>query len=304
MEVKEILFMNKGDGENSYVKSSGYMQKVAAATQPMVSGAVQSFFRENCSNPPLEVLNVADLGCSSGPNTFTVMSTVIESTVKSCSELGREIPEIQFYLNDLVGNDFNTLFKGLTVIEEIFKNVPWFAMGAPGSFHGRLFPRNSMHLVHSLYGVHWLSKVPKLTNEGGLPLNKGKIYISKTSPPGVREAYLSQFQEDFLLFLKCRSPEMVPDGRMVLIFHGRKSADPTLRESCYTWEILAETISYLVSQDDVQHCLLSPSNLSKMLLAKVQNQCISAFDSIVVACISRPKGEFESLSLNFLAIRE
>ncbi|OMO76248.1 jasmonate O-methyltransferase-like protein [Corchorus olitorius] len=24
MEVKDMLFMNKGDGENSYVKSSGY----------------------------------------------------------------------------------------------------------------------------------------------------------------------------------------------------------------------------------------------------------------------------------------
>ena len=137
---------------------------MAAVTQPIVYRAVQSLFRENCSSStPAEVINVADLGCSSGPNSFTVMSTVIESTVKNCSELGySQIPEIQFYLNDLVGNDFNTLFKGLTVIEEKFKNASWFAMGAPGSFHGRLFPRNSMHLVHSCYAVHWLSKVNTL----------------------------------------------------------------------------------------------------------------------------------------------
>ena len=87
-----------------------------------------------------------------------------------------------------------------------------------------------------------------MTNEGGLQLNKGKIYISKTSPLGVRKAYLSQFQEDFLLFLKCRSPELVPGGRMVLIIHGREFADPTIRESSYTMEILADAISYLVSQ--------------------------------------------------------
>ncbi|XVF83907.1 hypothetical protein PTKIN_Ptkin16aG0531800 [Pterospermum kingtungense] len=248
MEVKGMLFMTKGDGENSYVQSSGYTQQVAAVTQPIVHKAVQSMLRENCSSTPLEVINVADLGCSSGPNTFTVMSTVIEGTVKSCSELGCEIPEVQFYLNDLVGNDFNTLFKGLIVVEQKFKNVPWFAMGAPGSFHGRLFPRNSIHLLHSSFAVHWLSKVPTMTNEEGLPLNKGKIYISKTSPPGVRNAYLSQFQEDFLLFLKCRALEMVPNGRMVLIIHGRKFADPTIRESCYTWEILADALSYLASQ--------------------------------------------------------
>ncbi|XVE69371.1 hypothetical protein DITRI_Ditri09bG0146900 [Diplodiscus trichospermus] len=105
-------------------------QKVAAVTQPIVSMAAQSFLRENCSNP-FEVINVADLGCSSGPNTFTVMSTVMESTVKICSELGFQIPEIMFYLNNLLGNDFNTLFKGLSVIEEKFKDVSWFAMCAP-----------------------------------------------------------------------------------------------------------------------------------------------------------------------------
>ncbi|XVF83908.1 hypothetical protein PTKIN_Ptkin16aG0531900 [Pterospermum kingtungense] len=247
MEVKELLFMNKGDGENSYVKNSRYAQKVGAVTQPIVHRAAQSLFLEKNSSP-YQVLNVAELGCSSGPITFTVMSTVIESTVKKCSELGCEIPEIQFYLNDLVGNDFNTLFKGLSVVEEKFKDVPWFAMGAPGSFHGRLFPRNSIHLVHSSYAIHWLSKVPKLTDEEGLPLNKGKIYISKTSPPRVIKAYLSQFQEDFIWFLKCRALELVPDGRMVLVIHGRKFEDPTIRESCYNWEILAEAISYLVSQ--------------------------------------------------------
>ncbi|XWS74840.1 hypothetical protein CRYUN_Cryun01aG0032400 [Craigia yunnanensis] len=261
MDVKELLFMNKGDGENSYVKSSGYAQKVAAVTQPIVYRAAQSLFSEKNSCPN-QVLNVADLGCSSGPNSFTVMSTVIESTVKNCSELECQIPEIQFYLNDLVGNDFNTLFKGLTVIGEKYnKNVSWFAMGAPGSFHGRLFPRNSMHLAHSCYGVHWLSKVPKLTSEGGLPLNKGKIYMSKTSPPGVRKAYLFQFQEDFLLFLKCRSPEMVSDGRMVLIIHGRESPDPTDRDNCYTWEILADAISYMVSQGQIDEEKLDSFNV-------------------------------------------
>ncbi|XWS74839.1 hypothetical protein CRYUN_Cryun01aG0032300 [Craigia yunnanensis] len=168
--------------------------------------------------------------------------------VEKCSELKCQVPEIQFYLNDQVGNDFNTLFKGLSDVQEKYKNVTCFAMGAPGSFHDRLFPRNTMHHVHSSYSVHWLSKAPKITSEGGLPLNKGKIYISKTSSSAVRKAYLSQFQEDFLAFLKCRFSELISDGRMVLIIHGRESADPTCKDSCYTWELLAEAISYMVSQ--------------------------------------------------------
>ncbi|KAK6227858.1 hypothetical protein SCA6_000198 [Theobroma cacao] len=247
MEVKDIVFMNKGDGENSYVKSAGLTLKVIAKTQPMVQKAVQSLFKGTHS-APLQVVNVADLGCALGPQPLESMSIVIESIVEKCGELGCEMPEIQFHFNDLAGNDFNTLFKGLSVVQEKYKNVSWFAMGAPGSFHGRLFPRNSMHLVHSCYSVHWLSKAPKITSEEGLPLNKGKIYMSKTSPPAVKEAYLSQFEEDFSSVLRFRSPELAPDGRMVLILNGRQSADPTEKDICYLWDLLAEALSYLVSE--------------------------------------------------------
>ncbi|KAK0591680.1 hypothetical protein LWI29_006283 [Acer saccharum] len=245
MEVKEVLFMSTGEGENSYLQNSGLMQKVAVKSKPILERAVESLFTEN-SSLPFQVLNAADLGCSSGPNSFSVMSTVIQSVENKCRELKyKTIPEFQFYLNDLPGNDFNTLFKGLTsFVSEKHKNVSCFVMGAPGSFHGRLFPRNTMHLVHSSYGAHWLSKVPI-----DLPINKGKIYISKTSPPAVREAYLAQFQQDFSLFLRSRAQEMVPDvGRVVLILHGRLSADPTSKDSHTPWEHFSDAISHLVSK--------------------------------------------------------
>ncbi|EOY17884.1 SAM dependent carboxyl methyltransferase - like 10 [Theobroma cacao] len=248
--VKDVLCMNNGVGENSYVKAEALTIKVMAITKPIVPKAVQSLFTETDHSIPLQVVNVADLGCAVGPQPLEFMSTVIESILKKCGEMGREMPEIQFFLNDLVGNDFNTLFKGLSVVQEKYKKVSWFAMGAPGSFHGRLFPRNSMHLVYSCYSVHWLSEAPKITNEAGLPLNKGKIYMSKTSPPAVTKAYLSQFQEDFSSLLKFRSQELAPNGRVVLIFNGRQTADPTNKDTCYTWDLLAEALSYLGLVDE------------------------------------------------------
>ncbi|XWS56691.1 hypothetical protein CRYUN_Cryun09bG0107500 [Craigia yunnanensis] len=130
-------------------------------------------------------------------------------------------------------------------------------------FHGLLWVPlvpSTMHLVHSSYSVFWLSKKHKkckqfaLSNNSlALPLNQGKIYTSKTSFSAVNKAYLSQFQEDFSVFLKCRSSELVPDGCMVLIIHERESADPTCKDSCYTWEVLAEAISYMVSQVKPHH---------------------------------------------------
>ena len=37
-------------------------------------------------------------------------------------------------------------------------------------------------------------------DETNTPINKGKMFISSTSPPAVLAAYLRQFQRDFRLF--------------------------------------------------------------------------------------------------------
>ncbi|CAK9135740.1 IpCS2 [Ilex paraguariensis] len=249
MDVKEALFMNGGEVESSYAQHARSTKIVTSITKPILVNAVHSLFSEDFHRK--KVLNVADLGCAAGPNPFSVILTVKESLERKCKELNCQPPELQVYLNDLPGNDFNSLFKDLSRVGEDQKSdvlLPCFVMGAPGSFYGRLFPRSSLHLVHSCYSVHWLSQVPKgLTSKEGLPLNKGKIYISKTSPPVVAAAYLAQFKEDFTLLLKSRAEEMVQNGRMVLILHGRQASDPWGKESCYHWEILAEAISEMVS---------------------------------------------------------
>ncbi|XP_031253800.1 probable caffeine synthase 2 [Pistacia vera] len=245
MEVKEVLYMNKGDGENSYHQNSSFTQKLAGLSKPALQNTVQSLFSKDVL--PYQVLNVADLGCSSTPTTFSVIETVIESVKRKCKELNYQIPEFQYYLNDLAGNDFNTLFKGLLKFTEKHNDLHCFVMGTPGSFHGRLFPANTMHLIYSSYAVSWLSKVPRLTDIEGLPLNKGKIYISDTSSQAVKEAYLAQFQVDFGLFLKSRSQEMIHDGRVFLIFHGRLSAEHSTTDTCFCWEPLSKAIADLVS---------------------------------------------------------
>lgn len=78
--------------------------------------------------------------------------------------------------------------------------------------------------------------------------NKGKIYISKTSPDCVLEAYSSQFQKDWSVFLKSRAEEIVWGGRMVLSFMGRRSTDPRSKESCYQWELIARALMSMVSE--------------------------------------------------------
>lgn len=73
-------------------------------------------------------------------------------------------------------------------------------------------------------------------------MNKGNIYITKTSPPGVFKAYLNQFQKDFTLFLRTRSEEIIPGGGMVLTTIGSiESNDP----HCI-WEFIGLALNDMV----------------------------------------------------------
>lgn len=87
---------------------------------------------------------------------------------------------------------------------------------------------------------------PLLDGDATRSLNKGNIYISKTTPLCVEKAYLEQYSNDFSLFLNCRSQEMVSGGRMVLTLLGRTSADP--KEYFYIWDCLAQTLRAMILQ--------------------------------------------------------
>ncbi|KAJ9172751.1 hypothetical protein P3X46_015961 [Hevea brasiliensis] len=249
MEVVQVLRMNGGIGETSYAQNSLVQQKVISMTRPITEEAITDLY---CGTFP-KTLVIADLGCSSGPNTLFAVSEIIKVVEKLCGKLGRQSPEYQVFLNDLPGNDFNTIFRSLPGFQERMKKQaeavtgPCFFNGVPGSFHGRLFPSNSLHFVHSSYSLQWLSQVPE-----GLEDNKGNIYMASGSPPSVLKAYYLQFQKDFSLFLNCRFNELVLGGRMVLTFLGRRSPDPSSKECCYIWELLAMVLNEMVLEGIIE----------------------------------------------------
>ncbi|KAJ1377721.1 SAM dependent carboxyl methyltransferase [Sesbania bispinosa] len=121
-----------------------------------------------------------------------------------------QIPELLVFFNDQVTNDFNTLFKNLT------PNRKYFAVGVPGSFHGRLFPRKTLHFVHSSSSLCWLSTVPKeITDRRSSAWNNGRIHLTN-APKEVADAYATQYRTDLETFLHARAQELVDNGLMVL----------------------------------------------------------------------------------------
>lgn len=156
-------------------------------------------------------VRIADLGCSIGPNTFFTVENLIESVRSkhrsSSFSSETETLEFQVLFSDHHANDFNTLFASLP------PERTYHAAGVLGSFHGRLFPSNSIAVAHSSFALHWLSKQPDLGL--GIP-NEGRIFYTGAAPH-VAAAYSDQFEADLASFLSARADEIVSGGLLLLI---------------------------------------------------------------------------------------
>ncbi|KAF7810867.1 7-methylxanthosine synthase 1-like isoform X2 [Senna tora] len=84
------------------------------SSKPILEESLKKMY---CNNKFPRCLKVADLGCSSGPNTLEfvseIMSIIADAGRLSNLKVEEERQSIQFFLNDLYGNDFNTVFKSI-----------------------------------------------------------------------------------------------------------------------------------------------------------------------------------------------
>jgi len=148
----------------------------------MVKHITMEAIQDVYSSTAPKTLSIADLGCSSGPNTLSFIGDLyqtVEDAYRKTMINGPNYsspPQLSVYLNDLPSNDFNSIFMALPdLYQEIFRgskerdgklsplegrNRPsLFVAASPGSFYGRLFHPNFLHFVYSSYSLHWLSKV-------------------------------------------------------------------------------------------------------------------------------------------------
>ncbi|KAG6539126.1 anthranilate O-methyltransferase 1-like [Zingiber officinale] len=249
-EVKQTLQMIGGDGEYSYAANSSGQRKLIIMTKSMLENAIEQMFKTLL----LKRITIVDLGCSSGPNTLLVLSQVLDIISKLYKQSKEEtLPEIQFILNDLPSNDFNSVFQSLEEFKKKIKEerenllIPYYVSAVPGSFHGRLFPSSTVHFFHSSTSLHWLSQVPKeLERTQGISQSKGSISITRTSPPWIVKAYQEQFQRDFSIFLKSRFEELSVGGGAWLTFPGRDHVDGD--SLSHLSELLADSLNAMAEE--------------------------------------------------------
>lgn len=256
MTIERDLHMATGDGETSYTKNSRIQEKTMFQIKPVLEEATRAVY--TALHP--QTMVVADLGCSSGPNTLRFVSEVIGIIARHCKEYGRQHDhtQLQFFLNDLPGNDFNNLFQ---LIQQFNKSTainhkseaaealppPCYISGLPGSYYTRIFPSESVHLFHSLFCLQWRSEAPEGNKKTCLD-----IYITKTMSPSMVKLFQQQFQKDFSLFLRLRYEELVSGGQMVLTFIGRKHENVFTGESNHLYGLLAQSLKSLVDEGLVE----------------------------------------------------
>ncbi|EEF28055.1 Jasmonate O-methyltransferase, putative, partial [Ricinus communis] len=265
MEVPQVLHMNGGEGTNSYYRNSLFQKKVILKAKPILDESITELCRANLP----KCLTMVEMGCSSGPNALLPLWEIIERIDSTCNEMKKKPPMLQVFLNDLPGTDFNTIFRSSVpnfqekvVQEKGNKFGPIFISACPGSFYGRLFPPQSLHLVHSSCSVHWCSQVPEgLVTESGIAMNKGNICIAETSPPSVHKAYLDQFERDFTTLLKLRSEEIVPGGHMILTITAKNNDNPYCKYGSEFWPLIGMTLNDMVEEGLVQRSKLDSWNI-------------------------------------------
>ncbi|XP_004299554.1 PREDICTED: probable S-adenosylmethionine-dependent methyltransferase At5g37990 [Fragaria vesca subsp. vesca] len=215
------------------------------STRTLVAAIVENLDID-AQSPATSSFRIADLGCSTGPNTFFAINNIIEAVAQKYQLVkghSAHLPEIQVYCSDLVSNDFNHLFANLP------QDRRYFAAAVPGSFHGRLFPKASLDFVYSEYALQWLSKVPPETLDSNSPaFNKGRIMHEKSAIEVV-QAFSDQYAKDMQCFFDARAQELAPGGLLLMLIPGRPGATlPAQHPSYPRFEPLESSLSDMVNE--------------------------------------------------------
>ncbi|KAK6921660.1 SAM dependent carboxyl methyltransferase [Dillenia turbinata] len=209
--------MNGGDGPQSYSQNSSFQKAGLEAVKEILQKEIRDKFDvvKPSSNKSL-IIKIADFGCSTGPNTFHAVQIILEAIQQKLQSetLNSQEPEFQVFFNDLVTNDFNTLFASLPPKRQ------YYAGAVPGSFHDVVLPKSSLHFAYSAFSLNWLSKLPREIIDKNSPAwNEGMIlYSSKRKD--VLGAYAVQFADDFESFLCARKQELVSCGLLSVLVSG------------------------------------------------------------------------------------
>lgn len=174
---------------------------------PAVPLLEQAAVEVSLSDDASPAISIVDYGSSQGRNSLAPMAAAIRALR---SRVGLDHP-ISVVHTDLPDNDFTTLFSVLESDPESYlrDDPATFASAVGRSFYNQVVPSGSVTIGWSSWAVQWLSRVP-------LPI-PDHVHASQSSDDAARVAYAQQAAADWETFLRCRSRELQPGGKLVVL---------------------------------------------------------------------------------------
>ncbi|CAG7903948.1 unnamed protein product [Brassica rapa] len=148
-----------------------------------------------------------------GPEMKNIIDAVEDKYRKGTGQNPEEDIEFQVLFNDFTNNGFNTLFQALPAGRR------YYTAGVPGSFFGRVLPKQSFHIGVINYAFHFTSKIPKEITDRDSPLWNRDMHCTGFDE-AVKKSYLDQYSADTTNLLDARAEELVPGGLMLLLGSG------------------------------------------------------------------------------------
>jgi len=156
---------------------------------------------------------VADYGCSTGANSIKMVSRAL-SAVRT-RQPGIAAAALH---NDVPTNDFNQLFANLVTTPDSYLELdpPVLPLVSAASFFQVAAPIGSVRLGLSFSAAHWLSTQPDVVVPGG--------FYFADAMGDTHETLARQAARDWATFLRARSEELAPGGRLLVQMVGTNDA--------------------------------------------------------------------------------
>lgn len=154
------------------------------------------------------IITIADYGSSQGQNSMAPIGLAIDTIRQKASN---EVP-INVVHTDLPGNDFSSLFHALIEDTNSYLNsrTNIFPSAIGRTYFEQLFPSNSVDIAWNSWTLQWMSRNPVEDPDF--------LYGAFSPKEWVREAVAEQLAQDWQSFLRLRSAELKPRGKMFCLF--------------------------------------------------------------------------------------
>ena len=191
------------EGRGAYNRSSRVQ---AAGSSPAVPLIEKVAGQVSLPADP-ETVVIADYGSSEGHNSLVPVRAAIDVLR---DRIGRERP-ISVVHTDLPGNDFGALFQTLASDPNsyLLGDPAVFPSAIGRSFYEQILPDSSVTLGWSSWAVQWLSRVPALIPD--------QVQVAYSRDAAARAVFSLRAAQDWQLFLRHRSAELRPGGRLVTL---------------------------------------------------------------------------------------